>query len=217
LVLGLLPADAFARSRIAPGFPGEQQTEIRGRVTGADGKPLAGVTVQNLRGETTSTYEAGEFAIHARPGDVLLATFLGHEPQRVTVGQQQERLLISLQPKADGLEEVVVVGYGTQKRSDLTGSVSSISASDIRNTVATSADNILRGKSSGVQVTTTSHQPGGGTSVQIRGNNSINTGSEPLYVIDGFNASAIRLRNLSLWTFQSNVTGCANSKNNEWE
>jgi len=186
LAIGMLPADTFARSRIVLEFPEEQQREIRGRVAGADGEPLAGVTVQNLRGGTTSTDEAGGFAIKAEPGDVLLATLLGHEPQRTTISPRQDHVLISLRAKTDGLEEVVVVGYGTQKRSDLTGSVASISPEDIRNSVAASADNILRGKSSGVQVTTTSHQPGGGTSIQIRGNNSINTGSEPLYVIDGF-------------------------------
>ncbi len=156
-------------------------------VDAGTGAGLEGATVQ-LDAVTHSVYTDHDGRFELVTGQKLpftvIVSSVGYETQRLVITASPAT--IALRPSNVDLDEVVVVGYGTQKRSDLTGAISSISSADVRNTVTASFDNILKGKASGVQVTTTSHQPGGGTSIRVRGNNSVNTGSEPLYVIDGF-------------------------------
>src|SRR5690554_1556421 len=163
-----------------------EQIPIKGTVTDQNGNPIPGATIL-VEGSTTGTATDinGEFALDVPTGTVLIVSFIGYEAQQITVGSQST-LNIVLQEDLSSLEEVVVVGYGTVRKSDLTGSVSSIKGESIREFPVTSIDQAVQGRAAGVQVTQASSAPGGGVSVRIRGSNSINSGSEPLYVIDGF-------------------------------
>lgn len=112
-----------------------------------------------------------------------MVTYIGYTTEKVKVGGKT-KITIYMKEDYSALDEVVVVGYGTMKRSDLTGSVVSVSAEDIKKSVSTSLDQALQGRAAGVQVTQNSGAPGGGISVSIRGTNSL-SGNEPLYVVDG--------------------------------
>lgn len=148
------------------------------------GLPGINVLVKNsLTG--TATDAQGKFTINVAPEAVLVFSGIGFLSQEVAV-KNQSTINVTLQEDTKQLNELVVIGYGVQKKSDLTGSVSSISEAQFKKTPVASLDNGLRGRAAGVQVTSTSNQPGGATSIRIRGSNSVNTGSEPLYVIDGF-------------------------------
>ncbi|UIR57618.1 TonB-dependent receptor [Sphingobacterium sp. SRCM116780] len=149
-------------------------------------EPIEGVTVQ-LEAVTHSvkTDRDGkfQFVTGQKLPFTLLVSFVGYEKKKIIVNSSPT--VIELRPVAENLDEVVVVGYGTQKRRDLTGSVASLSEPLLKQNVA-SLDQTLKGGISGVQVTQTSGQPGGGVSIRIRGGASIQGGNEPLYVIDGF-------------------------------
>ncbi|MEI6947140.1 TonB-dependent receptor [Paraflavisolibacter sp. H34] len=155
---------------------------------GATHQPLTGATVR-LKGTTHEvvTNDRGVFGFSTgqRFPVTFIVSFVGFRTTEATL-QQQGTIEIDLQAATTQLNDVVVVGYGTQRKSDLTGSIASISESQFKRTPVASLDNALRGRASGVLVTSTSNQPGGATSIRVRGNNSVNTGSEPLYVIDGF-------------------------------
>ena len=163
-----------------------QMLDIRGIVTDPDGEPLVGVTVRVLnaanRGTTTDAY--GAYTIQAAPGERLAFAYTGHDDLTATVPADGSRVDLKLQPNAI-LNEVVVVGYGTQNRSDLTGAVSSVTEEQLKSSVVTNIDQALQGRVAGVQVTQNTGQPGGAASIRIRGANSITGSSEPLYVIDG--------------------------------
>lgn len=165
-----------------------QQTlvEVTGKVTDAvTGEPLAGATVA-LKGSdgSTQTGADGKFKLSRVPADaVLLTSFVGYASHEVAVNGQTD-VLIVLQPRS-ALDEVVVVGYGTQRRRDITGSVSSVSSEDIARQPLVSVDQLLQGKAAGVQISNASGAPGGRVNVRIRGGSSINAGNEPLFVIDG--------------------------------
>lgn len=160
--------------------------DIRGIVTDDAGEPLAGVTIRVLnasdRGATTDAY--GAYSIMAAPGERLTFSYTGHDPITVTVPADGSRVDVKLNPNAV-LSEVIVVGYGTQKKSDLTGAISSVTEEQLRSSVVTNIDQALQGRVAGVQVTQNSGQPGGAASIRIRGASSITGSSEPLYVIDG--------------------------------
>lgn len=157
---------------------------VTGTVTSsADGEPLIGATVR-VKGSNTavSTDFDGRYSLKASKGDVLLFSYVGFLAAEVKIDSN----VVDVEMNEDSrmLDEVVVVGYGTMKRSDITGSVVSVGADDIKKTVVTSPDLALQGRAAGVQVTQNSGSPGGGISVSIRGTNSLN-GNEPLYVVDG--------------------------------
>jgi len=163
-----------------------QVLNIQGIVTDESGEPLVGVTVRVVntpdRGTTTDAY--GAYTVQASAGERLAFSYTGHEDQVFTVPADGSRIDVKLVPNAV-INEVIVVGYGTQKKSDLTGAVSSVTGEELRNTVVTNFDQAMQGRISGVQVTQNSGQPGGAASIRIRGANSITGSSEPLYVIDG--------------------------------
>ncbi len=163
-----------------------QMFDIRGIVTDPEGEPLVGVTVRVLnttnRGTTTDAY--GAYTIQAAPGERLAFAYTGHDDLTITVPADGSRVDLKLKPNAI-LNEVVVVGYGTQNRSDLTGAVSSVTEEQLKSSVVTNIDQALQGRVAGVQVTQNTGQPGGAASIRIRGANSITGSSEPLYVIDG--------------------------------
>lgn len=159
---------------------------ITGRVVGEDRNPLPGVSV-TLKGTDrgVSTDENGMFSISIpEEGGILVFSYLGYITREIPV-TTQETLDVVLSPDRQDLDQVVVIGYGTVKKSDLTGSVVSVKAEELKATPITSLDQGLQGRAAGVQVTQVSGQPGGATSIRIRGTSSINAGNEPLYVIDG--------------------------------
>ncbi len=147
--------------------------------------PGANVVVKNTQQGTTTNAD-GAFTLTVPEGkSVLIVSSIGFQTQEVSLAGQS-KLTIGLQPDNRSLNEVIVVGYGTVKKSDLTGSVSSVKAAELRQTPIANFVQGLQARASGVQVTQNSGAPGGSISVRIRGNSSISGSSEPLYVVDGF-------------------------------
>ncbi|MEM9327392.1 MAG: TonB-dependent receptor [Bacteroidota bacterium] len=163
------------------------QLSVSGSVTDENGDALPGATVlEKGTSNGTITDVNGDYRLNVSTNDAYLTvSFVGYESLDVPVNGRSS-LDISLQPDVSALEEVVVVGYGTQRKSDLTGSIASVKEEELKRIVMTSFDQGLQGQAAGVQVTQTSAAPGGGVSINIRGNSSINAGNDPLYVIDGF-------------------------------
>ncbi|SFW59106.1 TonB-linked outer membrane protein, SusC/RagA family [Sinomicrobium oceani] len=164
----------------------QSPAEIRGTVRASDGMPLPAVNV-SIKGKSVGTVTDfdGNYTIRAQAGDFLVFSSLGFETVEKEVSGQSV-LDVTLEEDVEQLSEVVVVGYGTQKKSDLTGAVSSLKAKDFNPGSNVSVDQMIQGRVSGVQVSQTSSEPGGGMSIRIRGASSVNAGNEPLYVIDGF-------------------------------
>ncbi|UZR99552.1 SusC/RagA family TonB-linked outer membrane protein [Chondrinema litorale] len=162
------------------------QQQITGVVTADDGEPLPGVSIL-IVGTTsgTTTDVNGKFSIAAAPESTLQFSYIGYVTQEVPLNNRTN-LDIVLNADLEQLEEVVVVGYGTVKKSDLTGSVSSVKQEEISAFPTTSPVQALYGRAAGVQITQNTGQPGSNISVRIRGTNSIQGSNEPLYVIDGF-------------------------------
>ncbi|MBD0726527.1 SusC/RagA family TonB-linked outer membrane protein [Flavobacterium sp. L1I52] len=150
----------------------------------AEGQPLPGATVL-IKGTTkaTSTDIDGKYIISASAQNVLVFSYIGYATKEVPVANKKQ---IDVVLETDNkLDEVVVIGYGAQRKSDLTGSVSSVSAKDITAVPVSRVDQALQGRASGVQVTQNSGAPGASTSIRVRGGNSITGSNEPLWVIDG--------------------------------
>ena len=160
------------------------QNEVHGRVTDAQGKGLAGVHVAiKGRKASTATDENGNYQITAESGTTLVFSTLGYEKKEVVVNSST--LNVSLRFVEADLEEVVITGYGTFKKSDYTGSASTIKTERMADIPAVDFSTMLQGNAPGVQVNSLSGQPGGSTSIRIRGMGSINASNNPLYVIDG--------------------------------
>lgn len=162
-----------------------QNVNVFGTVTDANsGEEVIGATVK-VKGATSGSITdfEGKYKISVRPGATLEVSYVGYQTKQVRVSKAGQ-LDIQIAEDVNMLEQVVVVGYGVMKRSDLTGSVSSIDEKAIKQGVNTSIEQAMQGRIAGVQVTQNSGAPGGGISVQIRGINSL-SGNEPLYVIDG--------------------------------
>jgi TonB-linked SusC/RagA family outer membrane protein len=160
---------------------------ITGRVTDAqDNSGIPGANVQDEgTGRGTITDLEGNYSIEVSPSSSrLIFSFVGMKTVRVPIGSQTV-IDVSLEQDIIGLEEVVAVGYGTVKKSDLTGSVGSVKVEEIRKNPVTSLDQSLQGRVAGVQIVQLSAQPGGTTLFRVRGGNSIYAGNQPLYVIDG--------------------------------
>lgn len=171
------------------------QGPVTGRVTNAQGEPLAGISVMvkgTKRGVTTDNN--GNFSINANPNAILVFSYVGYNAREVEIGEKSV-VNVTLEENNNSLNQVVVVGYGTQKRKDLTGSVGSVSSKDISDLSVTRVDQALSGKVAGVQVKTVSGQPGAAPQVRIRGIGSISAGTEPLYVVDGFPTDNIQTLN----------------------
>ena len=163
-----------------------QNRTVSGKVLDAQQQPIVGVAVLvdgTTRGTTTS--ENGSFTLDIPAGEVVLnATYLGYIPQKVTVPSSKSEVTIYLQEDAIQLEEAVVIGYGTQKRVNLTGAVSTVSSKELENRLSHSVTNMLQGSVAGLNITTSSGKPGTSGSINIRGVNSVNS-ADPLVVIDG--------------------------------
>ena len=155
----------------------------------ANGEAIIGATVQITgTGTGTITDIDGNFSVEVPAGkNQITVSYVGYKSQTINVAGKSH-VNVVLHADATNMDEVVVVGYGTMKRSDLTGSVSSINEEQIKQGVNTSLEQAMQGRIAGVQVTQNSGAPGGGISVQVRGINSL-SGNEPLYVIDGIAVS----------------------------
>ncbi|MCD6354785.1 MAG: TonB-dependent receptor plug domain-containing protein, partial [Prolixibacteraceae bacterium] len=164
-----------------------QQKAITGIVTDESGQPLPGVTVL-VKGTTqgTVTNADGEYSISSLPENATLVfSFVGMRTQEIPVGEQTT-INVQMEEKTIGIEEVVAIGYGVVNKRDLTGVVSKVDAEQLSAAPVSRVDQALQGKSAGVQVTSTNGSPGAGTTIRIRGGNSISASNEPLFVIDGF-------------------------------
>jgi TonB-linked SusC/RagA family outer membrane protein len=152
-----------------------------------DNSALPGVNVL-IKGTTqgTVTDVDGNYSISVPGTDaVLVFSSVGFQSQEVTVGSRS-RIDLALEPDLQSLEEVVVVGYGTMTKRDVTGSISSVSGEEISEVPVASFDQALQGRAAGVQVSQSSGRPGAGTRILVRGTSSVSAGSEPLFVVDGF-------------------------------
>jgi len=162
-----------------------QDNPITGVVTGEEDLPLIGVSILNQRTKSGDVTDFdGRFSVNAATGDVLSFSYTGYKTVNITIDAQSE-LAVVLEPASALLDEIVVIGYGTTRKSDLTGSVASVKGEDLAKTTITTLEQGIQGRLAGVQVTQGDAAPGAGISIQIRGTNSILGGSEPLYVIDG--------------------------------
>lgn len=172
-VMALLPAAALAQGMVT----------ATGTVTDANGDPLIGCTVQ-LKGSSVGTVTDldGRFKMQVPEGKTLTFSYIGYKTKEV---KAQKTMKVTLEDDTHVLNEVVAVGYGTMKRSDITGSVVSVKAEDMEQTSAATMDQMLQGRAAGLTMTSNSGAAGSSTSIQIRGVNSLNSSNEPVYVIDG--------------------------------
>ena len=185
-VLSVAP-QAFAAGNAGADVPGQQaqQTKrITGVVSDAMG-PVIGASVA-VKGTSngTSTDNDGRFSLNVSPGQTLVVTYVGYLAKEVKVGQQNN-YDIFIEEDQQLLDEVVVVGYGTMKKSDISGSSVSLGESAVKGSIITSLDQSLQGRAAGVTAVQTSGAPGSSSSIRVRGTATINANAEPLYVIDG--------------------------------
>lgn len=167
-------------------FAQEKDRIITGVISDNNGVPLSGVTiaVKNTKNITT-TNSIGAFSVNVPANNkTLVISYVGMMSREVTLGRNN-MISLSLTPVAGTLSDVVIVGYGKSKRSNLTTAQTTVSSKDIERSVNTSIEQAIQGRAAGVYITQNSGQPGGGISVNIRGISSINGSTQPLYVIDG--------------------------------
>ena len=172
----LLPLFAFSQGKIVSGVVNDDM-----------GGPLPGATVQVKGSESIGSITDfdGKFTIAIRDGETrIIVSYVGYVSQEIDI-EGQNNILVSLEQDVSELEEVVVIGYGTVLKKDLTGSVSSVKVSETISRQSTTVDQLLQGRAAGVQVTQNAANPGSGISVRIRGTSSLRGNNEPLYVVDG--------------------------------
>ncbi len=164
-----------------------QQSVVEGKVTAAEGGevlPGVSVIVKGTNDGTVTTFD-GDYSLNLDPSATLIFSYIGFKTVEVNV-DARTKINVILEPDVLALNEAVVVGYGTQKKKDITGSVASLKSKDFNQGVLIGPEDALRGRIAGVTVSSVSSAPGAGSSVRIRGGTSITAGNEPLYVIDGF-------------------------------
>src|SRR5690606_2983445 len=170
-------------------FSFAQQTRlISGTVHVEDeAEPVPGISIL-IKGTQRGTVTDldGKFEIEASSGETLVVSYIGYMAQEIAIGAGQSNLEIMLQASLEDLSEVVVVGYGSQRRADITSAVSVINMENIGDVPMSNATRMLQGQAAGVQVRQTTGTPGQEMEVTIRGIGSLGAGSAPLYVIDGF-------------------------------
>lgn len=172
-----------------------QAGNVKGRVVDINGEPIIGanvIVVGTSRGAITDI--DGNCFIEASKGDVIRVSFIGYVDNTVTITDQTSFMVV-LEEDAKALDEVVVIGYGTARKSDLTGSLSSVSSDSYKNQNVTRVDEALQGRAPGIQISNTVGAPGGDVRIRIRGANSVLGDNSPLFVIDGFVGADFNLLN----------------------
>ncbi|MBO5627955.1 MAG: carboxypeptidase-like regulatory domain-containing protein, partial [Aeriscardovia sp.] len=159
------------------------QIDVKGHVKDAQGEPVIGATVR-VAGTSTATVTDfdGNFTLKASQGADISVTYVGYQPATVKAASTLE---ITLQDDATMLENVVVIGYGVARKTDLTGSVTALKPDEKNHGLQVSAQDMIQGKIAGVNVNTASGAPGEGAQIRIRGGASLNASNDPLIVIDG--------------------------------
>lgn len=163
-----------------------QNTTITGKITDEkDGTPIIGATVKSKGGKATVISQAdGTFSIKVEPGiKVLIISFIGYLDKEVSI--EGSNLSITLSQSSQSLSEVLVVGYGTKLKRDITGAIVKVGAKELNNTPVTSFESAIQGRASGVYVQQQNGKLGQGINIRIRGASSVSAGNEPLYVVDG--------------------------------
>ncbi|CAK7053462.1 MAG: TonB-dependent receptor P26 [Parabacteroides sp.] len=179
----------------------QKTKKITGLVIDENGEPIIGANVIE-KGTTNGTVTDidGRYSLSVPESSVLTVSYIGYADKEVRVGTGTI-IDVSLLEDTQALDEVVVVGYGTMKKSDLTGSVVNVNQEQLRNLPTTSIDQKLVGQVAGVQIQQVSGAPGAGTAIKIRGNGSISAGNDPLYVVDGMPYSSGFNQNLNPMSF----------------
>ena len=183
-LLGLIMA-------VVPTAAQAEPMTVRGTVTDEHGETLIGAIVVSKKTEKGDVLQSavtdgqGNYVIECHPGEILVSYFLGYDDTVVQVGKGNV-VDIVMQPAASTrLDEAVVIGYGSVKKSDLTGSVANVNMGDLRNEPVSSVDQALQGRVAGAEIMATGGEPGAATSIRIRGTRSISASNEPLIVVDG--------------------------------
>jgi len=186
---------------VSSAFSGSQQILVTGKITDLNsGEPMPGVNII-IKGTTkgVSSNFDGTYSIDiSSTKDVLVFSFLGYTVQEIPVGNKKN-INIKLSESTQQLDEMVVIGYGAMKKRNLTGSITSISSRSLENTPIKDVMSALQGRASGVQVVSNSGAPGDGVTVTVRGQSSLNSGNDPLYVIDGVAVETTSLSSLNGW------------------
>ncbi|AXP82049.1 TonB dependent receptor [Mariniflexile rhizosphaerae] len=175
------------------------QFMVRGTITDEKGSPLPGVTVllKGTKVGTTTDFDGNYEISVSTDGGILVFSYVGFATREIEVNGQAQ-LNITLKESAAELDEVVIIGYGTQKRSDLTGSVTTLSSESYEDQPIVSASDALQGRVAGVSVQNNSGAPGGAVKIRIRGANSVNANNDPLYVVDGVALASIGLQDINI-------------------
>ncbi len=179
------------------------QKLVKGKVTNENGEPIPGANV-HAKGSSVAVQTGfdGSFTIEV-PENItkLVISFIGMQEQEVVIGK--DPLTIVLKEKGQELEDIVVIGYGTKKRKDLTGAVTTLSSDSYKDQPVLNSASALQGRVAGVSVNNNSGAPGGGVKVRIRGANSVNAGNDPLYVVDGIALSSLGFQDVNVNDIES--------------
>lgn len=172
---------------VAKSYAYQEEKVVTGNVKDSEGVAMPGVNIHEKGTMNGTVSDAnGNYRIIVSSADaVLVFSFVGTETEEIIVGSQSE-ISLSMMPGSETLGELVVVGYGTQEKSDITGAISSLKSESFNQGVVTNPGQLLQGKISGVNVTSASGEPGAAQNVIIRGIGSLRSGTQPLYVVDGF-------------------------------
>jgi TonB-dependent starch-binding outer membrane protein SusC len=178
--------DKYSNTRIVIGSAEKTAFTVSGKVTDEEGETLVGANVL-LKGTSigTTTDVAGRYTFEVPDGNgILVFSYIGYATQEVAISNRQV-IDVSLAPDVQSLQEVQIIGYGTQAKAEVTSAIASVSSEEIKDMPLVGLDQALQGRAAGVQVTNNSGAPGGGVSIRIRGSSSLGAGNEPLYVVDG--------------------------------
>lgn len=205
-LLGKLVVAVIAMCVFAPPLHAQGQGRVSGVVTDETGEPLTGAVVQVVNDPASGviTDIDGMYSIVAAKGATLQFSYIGYEKQTAKVSSPTQRIDITMQPDAQSqLDEVVVIGYGQVKKTDLTGSVTNVSMADIKDAPVLSVDQALQGRIAGADIMSSTGEPGSSTSIRIRGTRSISASNEPLIVVDGVMDAVHDLNDLNMADIQS--------------
>lgn len=178
------PSTIIVSAKVTVRQKNRKETKVTGVVVDTQGNPVLGATVQ-VPGKNigTATDLSGRFALTVDENDQLEISYIGYQTVRT---RARSNMSISLKDDLESLDEVVVVGYGTQRKRDLTGSIARLNGDDLKFDGVSSVSQALGGKAAGLYVRQNSAQPGGGIDILVRGAGSVNAGNDPLYIVDGF-------------------------------